>query len=146
MKIVTQSYHNTHGQPAETEMIYSTANYSTFFKEQKVITPSVSGISVPRYFKIFIDDEQILRYHFRADNHADSIWLQQPSPSRELTSLSKLADAANNYASFPASSFRLSGTEADDAHGSGTSATPVRNSIKHKNFCHQFLSSIYIYI
>ena len=157
------SYHNSHGQPAETEMIYHVANYSEFFKQQKVITPSISGISVPRYFKIFIDEEGILRFHFRslslslslclslslslshslslsvshthhihthththrADNHVDSTWLQQPSPSRELTIFKKLADAADNYASFPDSSFRLSGTDADDAHGSGTSATPV---------------------
>lgn len=73
---------------------------------------------MPRYFKIFIDDDGILRFNYRPDNHEESLWLQQPNPASELTSIAKLEAAAARYSSFPFSSFRLSGQAADIAGGS----------------------------
>jgi hypothetical protein len=99
-------------------MIYSVANFSGHFEQEGIFSRSFSAISVPRYFKIFIDDDGILRFNYRPDNHEESLWLQQPNPASELTSIAKLEAAAARYSSFPFSSFRLSGQAADIAGGS----------------------------
>jgi hypothetical protein len=99
-------------------MIYSVANFSGHFEQEGIFSRSFSAISVPRYFKIFIDDDGILRFNYRPDNHEESLWLQQPNPASELTSIAKLEAAAARYSSFPFSSFRLTGQAADIAGGS----------------------------
>ena len=100
---------------------------------------------MPRYFKIFIDDDGILRFNYRPDNHEESLWLQQPNPASELTSIAKLEAAAARYSSFPFSSFRLSGQAADIAGGSSVATLVCLYLFLYAIFFYYFIIFFYFF-
>ncbi len=116
-RIVQQSYHNAHGLPARTAMIYSTANFSGHYEQEGIFSRAFSAITVPRFYRIHIGDDGTLQFNFRPDNHVESLWLKQQSAGHEITCLEKLQAAAEHYDAFPLSSFRPSGQAADDVGG-----------------------------